>query len=163
MVLLVTMLAAAGRPAVTPAAGSSPYPPLPMTPSGGYTVGEAQYAGTVAMPNYVGWTLQAAINDLSTRGIYVGTATPGRETATIIGQNPYPGTRIRQANANIVQLMIPDDARTTTTTTPPPSSTTTTPPPPASDTDVDIDVDTDDHNLPDGALTGGYCRRKWWC
>jgi hypothetical protein len=19
------------------------------------------------------------------------------------------------------------------------------------------------HNLPDGALTGGYCARKWWC
>lgn len=28
--------------------------------------------------------------------------------------------------------------------------------------DVDVDVD-DDGNLPDGALTGGYCARKWWC
>jgi endonuclease YncB( thermonuclease family) len=28
--------------------------------------------------------------------------------------------------------------------------------------DVDVDVD-DDVNLPDGALTGGYCARKWWC
>lgn len=26
------------------------------------------------------------------------------------------------------------------------------------------EVDVDDHvNLPDGALTGGYCARKWWC
>jgi endonuclease YncB( thermonuclease family) len=28
--------------------------------------------------------------------------------------------------------------------------------------DVDVDVD-DDVNHPDGALTGGYCARKWWC
>jgi len=28
--------------------------------------------------------------------------------------------------------------------------------------EVDVDVD-DDGNLPDGALTGGYCARKWWC
>lgn len=28
--------------------------------------------------------------------------------------------------------------------------------------DVEVDVD-DDVNLPDGALTGGYCARKWWC
>lgn len=29
--------------------------------------------------------------------------------------------------------------------------------------DVDVDIDDDDDNLPDGALTGGYCARKWWC
>ncbi|MDD7942011.1 hypothetical protein PHK61_26700 [Actinomycetospora lutea] len=30
--------------------------------------------------------------------------------------------------------------------------------------DVDVDVDNDgDRNMPDGALTGGYCARKWWC
>lgn len=23
--------------------------------------------------------------------------------------------------------------------------------------------DDDDYNMPDGALTGGYCARKWWC
>ena len=28
--------------------------------------------------------------------------------------------------------------------------------------DVDIDV-SHDGGLPDGALTGGYCRKKWWC
>jgi hypothetical protein len=28
--------------------------------------------------------------------------------------------------------------------------------------DVDVDVD-DDVDLPGGALTGGYCTRKWWC
>jgi len=34
----------------------------------------------------------------------------------------------------------------------------------SSGSDVDVDVDVDrDHNLPDGALTGGYCARKWWC
>ena len=27
---------------------------------------------------------------------------------------------------------------------------------------VDTDDD-DDFNMPDGALTGGYCARKWWC
>ena len=27
----------------------------------------------------------------------------------------------------------------------------------------DVDVDTPDGNLRDGALTGGYCARKWWC
>lgn len=32
------------------------------------------------------------------------------------------------------------------------------------DTDVDVYVDDDgDFNMPDGALTGGYCARKWWC
>jgi endonuclease YncB( thermonuclease family) len=32
------------------------------------------------------------------------------------------------------------------------------------DTDVDVYVDGDgDFNMPDGALTGGYCARKWWC
>ena len=35
-------------------------------------------------------------------------------------------------------------------------------PPSTSEYDVDVDVD-DDVNLPDGALTGGYCARKWWC
>lgn len=34
--------------------------------------------------------------------------------------------------------------------------------PSTSEYDVDVDVD-DDGNLPDGALTGGYCARKWWC
>lgn len=30
--------------------------------------------------------------------------------------------------------------------------------------DVDVDLNPDDHvNLPDGALTGGYCARKRWC
>lgn len=36
------------------------------------------------------------------------------------------------------------------------TSTTTRAP----STDVDVDRD---GNLPDGALTGGYCARKWWC
>ncbi|WP_207787480.1 thermonuclease family protein [Actinomycetospora cinnamomea] len=27
----------------------------------------------------------------------------------------------------------------------------------------DVDVDRPHVNLPDGALTGGYCARKWWC
>lgn len=27
---------------------------------------------------------------------------------------------------------------------------------------VDVDVSRD-HGMPDGALTGGYCRKKWWC
>lgn len=34
--------------------------------------------------------------------------------------------------------------------------------PTPSSSDVDIDVDRDG-NMPDGALTGGYCARKWWC
>ncbi len=25
------------------------------------------------------------------------------------------------------------------------------------------DSDDGDYNMPDGALTGGYCARKWWC
>ncbi len=25
------------------------------------------------------------------------------------------------------------------------------------------DSDDDNYNMPDGALTGGYCARKWWC
>ncbi|WP_214371318.1 thermonuclease family protein [Pseudonocardia sp. H11422] len=29
--------------------------------------------------------------------------------------------------------------------------------------DVDADVDVPNVNLPDGALTGGYCARRWWC
>jgi endonuclease YncB( thermonuclease family) len=29
--------------------------------------------------------------------------------------------------------------------------------------DIDVDIDHHDTNLPDGALTGGYCARKWWC
>lgn len=32
-----------------------------------------------------------------------------------------------------------------------------------SDVDVYVDTDDDDVNMPDGALTGGYCARKWWC
>jgi endonuclease YncB( thermonuclease family) len=28
---------------------------------------------------------------------------------------------------------------------------------------VYVDGDDGDHNMPDGALTGGYCARKWWC
>lgn len=38
--------------------------------------------------------------------------------------------------------------------------------PASSGSDVDVYVDTDDsgdYNMPDGALTGGYCARKWWC
>lgn len=36
--------------------------------------------------------------------------------------------------------------------------------PVSSGSDVDVYVDTDDDvNMPDGALTGGYCARKWWC
>ncbi|GAA4875469.1 thermonuclease family protein [Actinomycetospora straminea] len=31
-----------------------------------------------------------------------------------------------------------------------------------SDDEVEIEDD-DDRGLPDGALTGGYCARKWWC
>lgn len=34
--------------------------------------------------------------------------------------------------------------------------------PSTSEYEVDVDDD-DDVNLPDGALTGGYCARKWWC
>lgn len=29
--------------------------------------------------------------------------------------------------------------------------------------DVDVDVDAPNVNLPDGALTGGFCARKWYC
>jgi hypothetical protein len=29
--------------------------------------------------------------------------------------------------------------------------------------DIDVDIDDDNVNLPDGALTGSYCARKWWC
>ncbi|MHC1563655.1 thermonuclease family protein [Actinomycetospora sp. C-140] len=29
--------------------------------------------------------------------------------------------------------------------------------------DVDVDLGDGDSGLPDGALTGGYCARKWWC
>jgi len=37
-------------------------------------------------------------------------------------------------------------------------------PPTSSDYDVDVDLGRDgDNGLPDGALTGGYCARKWWC
>ena len=28
---------------------------------------------------------------------------------------------------------------------------------------VYVDGDSDDHNMRDGVLTGGYCARKWWC
>ena len=31
------------------------------------------------------------------------------------------------------------------------------------DVDVDVDLGDGDSGLPDGALTGGYCARKWWC
>ncbi|GAA4797614.1 hypothetical protein GCM10023200_37310 [Actinomycetospora chlora] len=31
------------------------------------------------------------------------------------------------------------------------------------DVDVDVHVGDGDSGLPDGALTGGYCARKWWC
>jgi endonuclease YncB( thermonuclease family) len=31
------------------------------------------------------------------------------------------------------------------------------------DVDVDVHVGDGDDGLPDGALTGGYCARKWWC
>jgi hypothetical protein len=41
-------------------------------------------------------------------------------------------------------------------TTPTPGPTVTPSPEPAADLDDDV-------NLPDGALTGGYCARKWWC
>lgn len=35
---------------------------------------------------------------------------------------------------------------------------------PAARSDDGVDADGPGHvNLPDGALTGGYCRRKWWC
>ncbi|WP_433785231.1 thermonuclease family protein [Actinomycetospora sp. CA-101289] len=35
--------------------------------------------------------------------------------------------------------------------------------PSTSQYDVDVDLEDDDDGLPDGALTGGYCARKWWC
>jgi endonuclease YncB( thermonuclease family) len=36
--------------------------------------------------------------------------------------------------------------------------------PSTSQYDVDVELgDDDDDGLPDGALTGGYCARKWWC
>lgn len=151
LLLIVAALSGTKMPGGTSAAASRS---LPMTPSGSYTVGEQNYVGTVAMPDYRGWTITAAISDLASRGINVGTAVPGSEYAIVQSQNPYPGTRISQANASIVQLMVPT---TTTTTTPPPATTSAAP----SNTDVDVDVD--HHNLPDGALTGGYCRHKWWC
>lgn len=154
VLILFGLISALSSPSPTATAASGGGS-LPMTPSGAYTVGEQYYAGKVAMPNYVGWTLQAAINDLSARGISVGTALPGSEYATIVSQNPYPGTRISQATANVIQLMVPTTS-TTTTTTPPPTTTSEAP----SNTDVNVDVD---HNSRDGALTGGYCRRKWWC
>ena len=45
--------------------------------------------------------------------------------------------------------------------TPPVASTDST-----DSTDVDPDLDgpsPGDQGLPDGALTGGYCKKKWWC
>ena len=48
----------------------------------------------------------------------------------------------------------------------PVAPTATTPPPVPTDdpAPVDVDVHPGGHvNLPDGALTGGYCRHKWWC
>ena len=35
--------------------------------------------------------------------------------------------------------------------------------PSTSQYDVDVELGDDDDGLPDGALTGGYCARKWWC
>lgn len=46
---------------------------------------------------------------------------------------------------------------------PPPAPVQTSSPvssSPGSDADIDVDRDS---NMPDGALTGGYCARKWWC
>ncbi|MCD2193374.1 hypothetical protein LQ327_08245 [Actinomycetospora endophytica] len=41
--------------------------------------------------------------------------------------------------------------------------TPTTAPSSSSSSSPDVDVDVDHHNHRDGALTGGYCARKWWC
>jgi endonuclease YncB( thermonuclease family) len=35
--------------------------------------------------------------------------------------------------------------------------------PSTSQYDVDVELGDDDDDLPDGALTGGYCASKWWC
>jgi hypothetical protein len=54
----------------------------------------------------------------------------------------------------------------TPTPTPTPTPELVETPAPAIDEpppDVHIDVDRNHANLPDGALTGGYCAHKWWC
>ena len=157
--MLLLVVAVAGGKHQPASAGSS-------TPSY-YVAGQDYYADTIPMPNYQGWTLSAAVSDLSQRGVTVSMAAGSNPYATIVSQNPAPGTRIKQSTASSVQFMVPLSTPTPTTTTAP--TTTTTEPPPAitddsSDGDVDVHVDTDHHhNLADGALTGGYCRHKWWC
>lgn len=150
--LAISTLSALNRPAAATASSSAPYQSTYSN--------NAYGTGMIAMPNYVGWSVQAAIDDLLQRGIVIRAASSAAAASTVLAQTPNPGTTITQATANLVQFTIPVAPTTTTTTTAPPTTTTTEPP--ASDTDVHIDVD-EHHNLPDGALTGGYCRRKWWC
>ena len=61
--------------------------------------------------------------------------------------------------AYLSELRSRDDGERDCSGTPAVTDTTDSP-----DVDIDVDLGDDgDDGLPDGALTGGYCARKWWC
>lgn len=66
------------------------------------------------------------------------------------------------ASPEYVQSLLAKD--TEYSTKPPSGRECGNPYPSTSSGGSDVDVpDVDVPNLPDGALTGGYCARKWWC
>jgi hypothetical protein len=85
------------------------------------------------------------------RELLVGTTVQVRRTVTSLPPDLVlpDGQTYASAVSARTSDEVYDECYATSTTTRAPST--------------DVDVDVDHHGLPDGALTGGYCARKWWC
>jgi hypothetical protein len=84
--------------------------------------------------------------------------------AVMAGMSSGPKPAVAATPAARPYVVSTTTPRATPTLTPSPTPEpleTIVPTTAPSDTEVDVDVP---HvNMPDGALTGGYCRHKWWC
>jgi hypothetical protein len=96
-----------------------------------------------------------------------GTAPAGYAYAYISlsdGTNPdapmWRDARDQYAGEAVTYCQAQEEATETTSATPEPEAAPETTTSSGDSTHVYVDHH---HNLPDGALTGGYCARKWWC
>ena len=90
----------------------------------------------------------------------------GTDLGTLMISQPSVGPEDGQgASAGyLTELRNGDDGARTCTAPPTTSSSSSSGSSSGDASDLDLDGPTPgDQGLPDGALTGGYCKKKWWC
>lgn len=153
---VIGSLASLGGGSSTETASAAPATTIPAAPAA---------PKTYTMPDFRGQTVGEAANIIhAALGPNTLVESPGDNSSVsqpVVATDPAPGAPV---TASTVFHLYP---AVTSTTTPAPTTTetppTTDPAPASDDSSGGVYVDHGHTNHRDGALTGGYCRHKWWC